>query len=559
MASGEDRPIRNDHVTHRPFTTEAVKRSNEIQLVRASDLDTGVSSQDSELLAEETPQFPPALFRSLGSHRIFRQLRRIGASLELETASQSLARRSSLEDYSHYLTTVDADFAAYWTHDVAAARVKEIERDAGCQIKFVNGPYKFESYLTVTGLLASQRNAIDQLTKEYVKAPLESYCTTENTHQWVELRYQLPVRAFLVVVGRCARGLAQYRRMDSCSVTTDMDSVQDDKWTVQIRGPKDAAEYVRRHMDVLAHVPDNQSQRSFKAQAGAIDKRKQLPTDQKNQNEVRASSANELQSFSSNEISSLSANEIQASSANEKSETSLSARMRQLMRQMPHPVVLVTASKSDSFRTERNNTDLFNRTDTKNFCAMTVSSMTTVSLDPDPVISFNVKKPSQTLDAIQSQKSFFINLLINSPQGAHLAHQFSQGDAQAAFQKIQERGARIQLRPSLFSFTPVISSPGINGHLACTVIPDQCVTVSDHVIVVAKVHHISTRRAGRKSGLAYGEGSYRQRGTAHSLQEIEQATFENVSQSEKAEKTVEEGPNVVQALQLQVQLPNRSS
>ncbi|OGM46932.1 oxidoreductase [Aspergillus bombycis] len=94
---------------------------------------------------------------------------------------------------------------------------------------------------------------------------------------------------------------------------------------------------------------------------------------------------------------------------------SLSDQVRLLMRRVPYPVAIITA------------TDPHEPLD-KAFRGMTVSSFNTVTLNPEPAISFNVRRPSETLSALQSSKRFLVHLLAPSQTTAALARDFSKGN-----------------------------------------------------------------------------------------------------------------------------------
>ncbi|KAJ5898982.1 hypothetical protein N7495_003726 [Penicillium taxi] len=90
------------------------------------------------------------------------------------------------------------------------------------------------------------------------------------------------------------------------------------------------------------------------------------------------------------------------------------------MRQVPYPVAIITA------------TDPTGAQDTTSFRGMTVSSFNTVTLTPNPVISFNVRRPSETLNALLASGRFLVHLLAPEPATATLARDFSKGNATLA-------------------------------------------------------------------------------------------------------------------------------
>lgn len=86
------------------------------------------------------------------------------------------------------------------------------------------------------------------------------------------------------------------------------------------------------------------------------------------------------------------------------------------MRRVPYPVTIITATDPD----------------TTSFRGMTVSSFNTVTLTPQPVISFNVRRPSETLNALLSSGRFLVHLLSPSCATARLARDFSKGNTTLA-------------------------------------------------------------------------------------------------------------------------------
>ncbi|EEP75768.1 predicted protein [Uncinocarpus reesii 1704] len=95
-------------------------------------------------------------------------------------------------------------------------------------------------------------------------------------------------------------------------------------------------------------------------------------------------------------------------------DTNVQTQVRKLMRLVPHPVAIITATQPNS------------RADSA-FRGMTVSSFNTVTLYPEPIVSFNVKLPSETYDAIRSSQRFLVHLLSSNGVTANLAREFSRG------------------------------------------------------------------------------------------------------------------------------------
>ncbi|KAJ5505460.1 FMN-binding split barrel-like protein [Penicillium expansum] len=99
---------------------------------------------------------------------------------------------------------------------------------------------------------------------------------------------------------------------------------------------------------------------------------------------------------------------------------SISDQVRLLMRRVPYPVAIITA------------TDPSGPENTTSFRGMTVSSFSTVTLTPHPVISFNVRRPSETLNALLASGRFLVHLLAPGPATATLARDFSKGNVTLA-------------------------------------------------------------------------------------------------------------------------------
>lgn len=94
------------------------------------------------------------------------------------------------------------------------------------------------------------------------------------------------------------------------------------------------------------------------------------------------------------------------------------------MRGVPHPVAIITATQIETqFRTTS-----CNGSAAYSFKGMTVSSFNTVTLSPEPIISFNVRRPSETLAALTSSGRFLVHLLAPTCSAAALARHFSRGN-----------------------------------------------------------------------------------------------------------------------------------
>ena len=147
--------------------------------------------------------------------------------------------------------------------------------------------------------------------------------------------------------------------------------------------------------------------------------------------------------------------------------------------------------------------------DTKDHRGMTLSSFTTVTLTPDPIVSFNIKEPSKTLDSLRKQPHFLIHILKQTPQGVGVAEAFAKGNGDEkslghAFTTPAGKSSAwnyghmwsIPGQPRL----PHLTSPGVLRTLHCEVLSEEdaavagCgsgfIQVGHHTLVLAKVHDI---------------------------------------------------------------------
>jgi flavin reductase (DIM6/NTAB) family NADH-FMN oxidoreductase RutF len=175
------------------------------------------------------------------------------------------------------------------------------------------------------------------------------------------------------------------------------------------------------------------------------------------------------------------------------------------MRKMPHAVVVATTSIGAS-------------SSNPSFRGMTVSSFTTLTLTPTPIITFNIRRPSRTLDAIRESRQFLIHILSATESGAKVAHSFTQGNAGDVFasQKfaVWNVGSGCPL--------PLLSAPGVTKVLRCTLRnegPGQgLIEVGDHVLVLADVQSIiepppsQDKAMLEQRGLSYLDRAYREVG-----------------------------------------------
>ena len=139
------------------------------------------------------------------------------------------------------------------------------------------------------------------------------------------------------------------------------------------------------------------------------------------------------------------------------------------MRTVPHPVMVVTAE-------ERNGKSK----------GLLVSSFNTVTLSPEPIVSFNIKLPSSTYDGILRSRRFSISA-VWCPDTAHA---FATGNSKGLPNDLHERRA--------FA-------------LRCEWLEHKSVEIHDHVIMLGRVLEyippLPTREA--TTPLIYSQGDYR--------------------------------------------------
>jgi flavin reductase (DIM6/NTAB) family NADH-FMN oxidoreductase RutF len=218
-----------------------------------------------------------------------------------------------------------------------------------------------------------------------------------------------------------------------------------------------------------------------------------------------------------------------------KDEPDLSTSLRQLMRTTTHSVVVLT-----TLAPPPDPSTLSGPTPprTSRYRGMTLSSFTTLTLTPSPIITFNIRAPSRTLDALKHCRHFLIHVLAATQSGVNVAEAFTKGNGAAAFKSIHFRTDQEHVKMSQKKkqrgdeqiVLPLVMSTGIIRVLKCQVLPvkegeqEGFVKVGDHVLVLAKVHSILPRSYPRlpddgedqwPQGLSYAHGKYRRMGSTH--------------------------------------------
>ncbi|ERF68757.1 hypothetical protein EPUS_07244 [Endocarpon pusillum Z07020] len=187
--------------------------------------------------------------------------------------------------------------------------------------------------------------------------------------------------------------------------------------------------------------------------------------------------------------------------AGESSQFVTREKLRHCMRRVPQSVAIITA---------RDINDPQNA-----WRGATVSSFTTVTFEPEVIVSLNLKLPSTTYDAILSSNRFDINMLKADDKGAELASRFA-----SPLEEARRKAFAVEERPrsSSLTFHPLFSrSHGAKNPVAfripCCYMPEKTVQIGDHVVIFGKAEAIERKSYDSRAGetttcLAYIDGCY---------------------------------------------------
>lgn len=130
--------------------------------------------------------------------------------------------------------------------------------------------------------------------------------------------------------------------------------------------------------------------------------------------------------------------------------------------------------------------------------SLLVSSFNTVTLHPRPLVSFNIKLPSRTYEAIKSSESFTASALYS----VHAARHYSQ--------YWQKRAPWRTQKPIADEYDGYLLRSRVWG-MRCRWLQEKSVEVGDHMIMVGEVVEYETPLAMRedKNALVYMDGQYR--------------------------------------------------
>ncbi|KAH0368645.1 hypothetical protein KCU65_g3944, partial [Aureobasidium melanogenum] len=176
------------------------------------------------------------------------------------------------------------------------------------------------------------------------------------------------------------------------------------------------------------------------------------------------------------------------------------------MRSVPSSVVVLTTSVSSS------------TSDMGSFRGMTVSSLTSVTLEPEPIVSFSIRGPSRTLDCITAGRPFAVNFLGAYSAGARIADLFSRphDNPSQPFHAVQNLNLAKIWAQDGDSAPPQISGKAIPARFTCELLPGKSLEIGDHTVIFARVtdvyrarRFISLHETGDVTFLAYAQAGYR--------------------------------------------------
>ena len=185
-------------------------------------------------------------------------------------------------------------------------------------------------------------------------------------------------------------------------------------------------------------------------------------------------------------------------------EERLKNSVRRVMRNVPSSVAVLTVKSIDP--------------DTQEHVPMgvAVSSLSTVTLDP-PTISFNIKQPSKTLDAIRAANGLFrVHYPSADRGGAKVVDLFCRGNHPDAY-NLRSKELRLyqpkldkprhHYNPSnMPSLAPQVLGEQVLAAMECKVTHEF--PIADHVILVARINSIE-QRASKDPSIMYINGGYR--------------------------------------------------
>ena len=187
------------------------------------------------------------------------------------------------------------------------------------------------------------------------------------------------------------------------------------------------------------------------------------------------------------------------------------------MRKIPHAVAVITACHSESHKSSGVTVATMD-TDPPLQQGLVVSSFNTVTFTPEPIVSFNIKIPSRTYDAISECGYFDISPVHDANVADAFLYPLGNNVAEKELEKTLPRASELR-------------SARLFG-LRCRWLRMKSITVGDHVIMVGQVVKVleQTQDTRGRGVLLWGYASYHRISPARKEQE-EHAVVRRVQQN----------------------------
>ncbi|EMR08483.1 hypothetical protein PNEG_03309 [Pneumocystis murina B123] len=134
--------------------------------------------------------------------------------------------------------------------------------------------------------------------------------------------------------------------------------------------------------------------------------------------------------------------------------------------------------------------------------AITVSSFSSISLNPMPIVSFSIKLPSRMALLLRKSRKFAVHILKSHCDQIKLAQKYAQSDIfnKNKMSNISESHYQISLNK-----LPILS--GALGILYCNT--NKTIKIGDHKIWFGTVEYVENKDVFQKMSLSYCQGDFR--------------------------------------------------
>lgn len=211
-------------------------------------------------------------------------------------------------------------------------------------------------------------------------------------------------------------------------------------------------------------------------------------------------------------------------------ELSLPENTRHVLRHLANSVVVCTAHARDASKIAESADEAEAEAVP---VGLTMSSFTSLSLYPTPVVTFNIAVPSRTEAALAKSRHFMVHVLSGDAKGARVADVFRTGNAHPSSTLHELKRSECNIvwpsptSPSSStqgqhrgSEQPFLQGPGVLYVLRCRLLDEPLmglVPVRDHIVVLGEVLEIVAGEAEAidndglpRFGLLYADRNYRQ-------------------------------------------------